>query len=171
MPEVKISKICGLSRVRFENGQEVRLLCNAEDRRCMEEKHSEDFCAECCVPICCSCKKALRSSPPVMPVRALANNLWTGFAAPMLAAEKVTYLECMLASSCMLCLMCFSLETQYGNVYLEKAQQQTFRVGARGNITWFPLPLEEITAELRKQAGEEQKLRCATACVCKRFCV
>jgi hypothetical protein len=147
------------------------LLCNAEDRRCMEEKHSEDFCAECCVPICCSCKKALRSSPPVMPVRALANNLWTGFAAPMLAAEKVTYLECMLASPCMLCLMCFSLETQYGNVYLEKAQQQTFRVGARGNITLFPLPLEEIMAELRKQAGEEQKLRCATACVCKRFCV
>jgi hypothetical protein len=147
------------------------LLCNAEDRRCMEEKHSEDFCAECCVPICCSCKKALRSSPPVMPVRALANNLWTGFAAPMLAAEKVTYLECMLASPCMLCLMCFSLETQYGNVYLEKAQQQTFRVGARGNITLFPLPLEEIMAERRKQAGEEQKLRCATACVCKRFCV
>ena len=48
-------------RVRFENSQEVRLLCNAEDRRCMEEKHSEDFCAECCVPMCCSCKKALRS--------------------------------------------------------------------------------------------------------------
>ena len=67
--------------------------------------------------------------------------------------------------------MCFSLETQYWNVYLEKAQQQTFRVGARGNITLFPLPLEEIMAELRKQAGEEQKLRCVKASVCKWFCV
>ena len=65
------------------------MLCNAEDWRCMVEKHSEDLCAECCVLMCCSCTKALRSSPPVTPVRALANNLWRGFAAPMLAAEKV----------------------------------------------------------------------------------
>ena len=82
--------------------------------------------------------KALQSRPQQMPVRALSNNLWTGFATPLLAEERVSDVEAILASPCMLSLVCFSLETQYGNVMLEGAQQQRFRVGARGNITMGP---------------------------------
>ena len=102
--------------------------------------------------------KALQSRPQQMPVRALSNNLWTGFAAPLLAEERVSYLEAILASPCMLSLVCFSLETQYGNVMLEGAQQQRFRVGARGNITLFPLPLEGIFQELHRQPVQGMKL-------------
>ena len=47
----------------------------------------------------------------------------------MLAEENVSYLEAILASPCMLSLVCFSLETQYGNVMLEGAQQQRKRSG------------------------------------------
>ena len=52
----------------------------------------------------------------------------------MLAVEDVSYLEAVLASPCMLSLVCFSLEVKHGNVMLEKAQHQRSRVGARGNI-------------------------------------
>ena len=67
--------------LRFEEG-EVRILCNAEDRRC-ECEHGDDWpdvCPQCEIPICFSCQKALQSRPQQMPVRALSNNLWTGFA-------------------------------------------------------------------------------------------
>ena len=145
--------------LRFEEG-EVRILCNAEDRRC-ECEHGDDWpdvCPQCEIPICFSCQKALQSRPQQMPVRALSNNLWTGFAAPVLAEENVSYLEAILASPCMLSLVCFSLETRYGNVILEEAQHQRFRVGARSNITLFPLPLEDIFQELQRQAVEGMKL-------------
>ena len=94
--------------VPFEIG-DVRILCNPEDWRCQLE-HAADICSQCEVPICCSCQKALQKRSPEMPVRALSNNLWTGFAAPMLAVEDVSYLEAVLASPCMLSLVCFSLE-------------------------------------------------------------
>ena len=142
--------------VPFEIG-DVRILCNPEDRRCQLE-HAADICSQCEVPICCSCQKALQKRSPEMPVRALSNNLWTGFAAPMLAVEDVSYLEAVLASPCMLSLVCFSLEVKHGNVMLEKAQHQRSRVGARGNITLFPLPLQDIFRELQRQARQGPQL-------------
>ena len=147
--------------VRFEDG-DVRILCNPEDWRC-ECEHLEGceylcLCAECEIPICFSCERALQSCPQQMPVRALSNNLWTGFAAPMLAEENVSYLEAILASPCMLSLVCFSLETRHGNVMLEEARRQRFRVGARGNVTLFPLPLEDIFQELQRQAVQGLEL-------------
>ena len=142
--------------VPFEMG-DVRTLCNPEDRRCRVE-HVADICWQCEVPICFSCQKALQRSRPEMPVRALSNNLWTGFAAPMLAVEDVSYLEAVLASPCMLSLVCFSLEVKHGNVMLEKAQHQRARVGARGNITLFPLPLQDVFRELHRQARQGPQL-------------
>ena len=76
----------------------------------------------------------------------------------MLAEENVSYLEAILASPCMLSLVCFSLETRHGNVMLEEARRQRFRVGARGNVTLFPLPLEDIFQELQRQAVQGLEL-------------
>ena len=143
-------------RVRLRGG-DVRILCHAEDRFCEQEHHEEEatLCSQCWVPICHHCEKSIREKPPQMPSRALSNGLWTGFGSMVLLQEKATYLECILASPCMLSLTCFTLETQYGNVFMEQAQQQRFRVGARGNITLFPLPLQDIVQELMRQAGQE----------------
>ena len=124
-----------------------------EDKRCARGHidGEPDLCAECEIPICHWCEHAFQSRPQVLPRRALSNNLWTGFASPKLAQENVTYLEAILASPCMLSLVCFTLEGPYGTVLQEEAQGQRWRVGARGNITMFPLPLEDIMAGLGKQ--------------------
>ena len=65
-------------------------------------------------------------------------------------------MELVCASPCVLNLICFVLEGQRGGgVFHEEAHMQRHRTAARGNVTLFPLPLEDIAQELQKLGNEE----------------
>ena len=97
---------------------------------------------------------------PTRPVASLANDMWVGFASELIYEEKVTYLELVCASPCVLSLVCFVLEGQRGGgVVHEEAHMQRHRTAARGNITLFPLPLEDVVRELKKlDSGQRSSL-------------
>jgi len=111
---------------------------------------------------------SLRSRPPEQPVRALANDNWVGFASEVVYKYNATYLEILMASPSILSVVCFVLEVQrpkendnipyQRNVFGERAHMQRYRTGARGNVTLFPLPLEDIYRHLKHLAKRTKSL-------------
>ena len=135
----------------------LSVLCNGEDRCCRREHtagRAKELCVDCSVPLCHACRKDLFARPRMFPVRALSNNLWTGYASPIVTEAQATYMELLVASPCILSLICFTLEVSHGSVLRDVAQKQRVRVGARGNITLFPLPLADILEALRQGEGQ-----------------
>ena len=110
--------------------ENVHILAAAEDLRCpAETQHVPGQLCPCCeVPVCEYCETALRYHN--LPTRALANDLWTGYAPSILYETRATYLELLLASPYVVSLVCFVLEVQRGNVLREPAQMHRHRVGA-----------------------------------------
>ena len=66
-------------------------------------------------------------------------------------------MEMICASACLVSLFCFSMEVEHGHLLNEKAHMQRHRVGARGNVTCFPLPLQELFTQLQEQTDLEQQ--------------
>ena len=67
------------------------------------------------------------------PPECLANDMWIGYA------------------PCFTAMICFSLELKFGNQFETKVHMQRHRIGARGNVTCFPLPWEKIFRALQEQ--------------------
>ena len=130
--------------VPFQTG-DVRILCCPEDRKCeVCSPEQETLCSQCEVPLCKQCKKALQRDPPRHPEGALTNDMWTGFVSQIIYDEKVTVVEMICASACIVSLICFTMEVERGGLLQGTAHMARHRVGARGNTTVFPLPLQEL---------------------------
>ena len=84
--------------------------------------------------------------------------MWTGYGPLELYEEKMTVLEMICASPCFVAMICFSLEVKYGNMYNTEAHMNRHRVGARGNVTCFPLPWESLLEQLREVDKEMPSL-------------
>ena len=102
---------------------------------------------------------------------ALANDFWTGYASSLIYKRKVTYLELLCASPCILGLVCFILEADYRrdsnqsekhakeprrakynkrDMFQEAAYDQHYRTAVRGNATLFELPLDDVYSEIER---------------------
>ena len=146
-------------KVPFETG-DVRILCCPEDRKCeVCTLQTETLCNQCEVPVCKQCKQALQHDPPRHPEGALTNDMWTGFASKIIYDEKVTVVEMICASACIVSLICFSMEVERDSLLQGKAHMARHRVGARGNTTVFPLPLQELFSELSECKDAEKDRR------------
>ena len=138
------------AEVSFAAGT-VTVLCCPEDVTC-DEDHSEPgtICSRCRIPVCHRCNAAIGGPQPTQPMASLANDLWVGFACELIYKENVTYMELVCASPCISSLICFVLEGQRGGgVFHEQAHMQRHRTAARGNVTLFPLPLEDVVRSLQ----------------------
>ena len=145
-----------LLTVPFDAG-DVGILSCPEDRKCEDCAPADKrLCAKCQVPLRKQCKNKLKRDPPLQPEAALTNDMWMGFASPIIAEQKVTVVEMICASACIVSLICFSMEVERGSVLQERAHMG-YRVGARGNTTVFPLPLQELFAELTQCQEQEEE--------------
>ena len=98
-------------KVPFQKGG-VQILCCPEDRKCeVCSPDCETLCDQCEVPLCKRCEQSLQHDPPRHPEGALTNDMWTGFAAQMIYDEKVTVVEMICASVCIVSLICFSMKS------------------------------------------------------------
>ena len=112
--------------------------------------NDRSLCDHCEIPICHHCRRAISTvRAPVRPEGALSNDMWTGFASRYVHENSVTVMEMICASACLVTLLSFSMEAEYGNLLQEGVHMQRHRVGARGNVTCFPLPLQELFEELQ----------------------
>ena len=65
---------------------------------------------------------------------------------------EATVMELICASPCLTSLIRFSLEAKYrcGNQFDELAHMARHRMGARGNVTSFPMPCESMLLESQR---------------------
>lgn len=138
--------------------KEVQILACGEDRICSAcEPDSSKLCDKCRVPVCHRCEAALMLQTPKMPEGALANDMLTGYISRFIYEKKVTVVELICASVCLTTLVCFSLEVEYGGNISRPVHMQRHRQGARGNVTCFPLPVEDLFVKLLGLASKEEQ--------------
>ena len=137
--------------VPFEDGA-VRIICCPEDKVCERGKACPQtvLCDKCRVPVCRECEKSLFGKEPKMPAGCLANDLMVFYAPRELYTEAMTVMEMICSSVCITSMICFSMEVKYGNLFSTNVHMQRHRVGARGNATTFPMPWQQLLAELQK---------------------
>ena len=134
----------------------VALLCCPEDHRCSADgthPRTHVVCEHCEVPICAECEEQFAVSK--LPVCALANDMWTGFAPAILHDEHVTVMELICASTCVTTMVCFSMEARFGHLLDEAAHMARHRSGARGNVITFPLPWEDLLVALQQHESQD----------------
>ena len=157
------------SAVFLRGNIRCELLCCPEDVKCANHKRKQgELCSNCSIPLCMKCHADLTGTPARQPRYALANDLWTGYATPLIYEREVTYLELLCASPCILGLICFILEADYAkespetagegtekkvkyqrrDMFAQAAYNQHYRVAVRGNATLFELPLEDVYREV-----------------------
>ena len=132
-------------------GKSVELLCCPEDVRCVScSNQNQTLCERCEVPMCRYCFGAI-SCYGRKPPQALSNDLMIYYAPRELYELDVTFMEMICASPCLTTMACFSLEKKYRNerVMDELLQDNARRIAARGNATTFPLPWEQVLAQLQ----------------------
>ena len=132
-------------------GKSVELLCCPEDVRCnMCSRENQTLCEHCEIPMCMYCFGTI-SRHGQKPPQALSNDLMIYYAPRELYELDVTFMEMICASPCLTTMACFSLEKKYRNerVMDELLQNNARRIAARGNATTFPLPWEQILAQLQ----------------------
>ena len=111
----------------------------------------DELCSRCHVPLCHRCRPHVFAEKPSQPLAALANDFWVGFASNVIHRHTTTYLELVCTSPCVLSSVCCVLKAEKSSsVFHEQAHMQRHRTRARGNITLFPLPLDEVAKELRR---------------------
>ena len=145
---------------------------------CIRDSSRGELCRNCTIPICSGCHADRTGSPARQPRYALANDFWTGYAASLIYERKVTYLELLVASPCILGLICFILEADYAkdatdsvnpdgtkkgkysrrDMFEQAAYAQHYRVAVRGNATLFELPLEDVFKEIQALDQREAAL-------------
>ena len=134
----------------FDSG-DVTVLCCPEDVQCDNHHTKESICRGCMVPMCDACYDAVcpPTGPAHRPGLALSNDLWFGYIPQMIYEEQVTYMELLCASICHPTMMSFQVSCYGWNMRKEKAHMQKHRVGARGNMTAFQVPWENIFEEMQ----------------------
>ena len=147
-----------VAEVPFAGGA-VRIICCPEDKLCgrVEKCGPTELCASCQVPVCRDCESDLYGPEPKMPARCLANDLMVFYAPKEIFTEQMSVLELMCCSVCITSMICFSLEVKYGNLFDTTVHMQRHRVGARGTATTFPLPWQQLLAELMKLDDEQEQ--------------
>ena len=146
--------------VIFPHGDTVTVLACAEDRKCTNHLHNTRVCCvceQCEIPVCTSCAGSLTLKIPKLPKFAMSNDMWTGFVLEYISKNKLTYVDIICASPLMPTMISsqidyfrdgFGVEMHKGASLLGQfAQQPHGPCSARGNITAFGLPWDEILAE------------------------
>ena len=134
-----------------------QMLCCPEDHFCQHATcmESRRLCIECWLPECheCSTEMRLKTTDLQMPAPALANDLMIFYAPEVIYEKQVTTLELLCASTCLTTMICFSLEKKYRgeNAFDSKMHMNNHRMGARGNATSFPLPWQDLLAQLSEE--------------------
>ena len=86
-----------------------------------------------------------------MPPAALANDMMIYYApSDIFSEKKVTVMEMICSSVCITSMLCFTLEKRYRKerpIDMEVAGNAR-RMAARGNATSFPLPWQDLLAQL-----------------------
>jgi len=138
----------------------LSVVCCPEDKICDVGSCSPTMCCtQCRIPACRECMTGLRSDACcefTMPAMALANDLMIYYAPAELYDRKVSVLEMICASPCITSMLCFSLEKKYRGqhrAFDEKVHMNRHRMGARGNATSFPLPLEDILRQFSQPSS------------------
>lgn len=141
-------------KVPFKDG-DVDILCCPKDRACSDDAciQSSTCCDKCRLPICRECRDCLCREESKMPAAALANDMMIFYVPRELYTQKVTVMEMICASVCLTSMICFTLEAKYRreNPFDSEVHMARHRMGARGNATSFPLPWQDILAELQRQ--------------------
>ena len=152
--------------VPFASGP-VQLLSCPEDRKCHKCANGEDhhvvdpgrpLCEECTLPVCQACWDAL-SKAHKRPQLSLANDLWTGYIPGIIYEKKVTYMELLCASVCQPTMMSIQYQCYGWDLRREQVHMQEHRTGARGNLTAFQLPLEDIYNKFQKLDNKEERIQ------------
>ena len=142
-------------------GGSCEILCCPEDHTCdtSECKEQRRCCPRCWLPLCCECRNGMTNShgQPAMPPAALANDMMIYYAPQILYTEEVTVMEMICASACLTSMICFSLEKKYRGerAFDTQVHMHNHRMGARGNATSFPLPWQDLLAQLHGVEREE----------------
>ncbi|CAJ1374097.1 unnamed protein product [Effrenium voratum] len=128
------------------------LLCCPEDVDCAAHDvrmGAGELCPACSIPICSVCVQDWRASRGSLPAAALSNDLWTGYLPVEIYTQAATVCELIAASPCLTGMFCFSLEYhRASSVYDATAYMPRHRLGARGNVTSYPLPWLDLLAQL-----------------------
>ena len=135
--------------------EDVRRTSNCTRCRAGSPQSKPSLCEHCEVPVCQGCMSYMKKGG--MPPEALANDMWFGYAPDILYSENVTVVEMICASPCFTSMVCLSLEVKYGNTYNTEVHMQRHRVGARGNVTCFPLPWESLLVHLQALGNQHNQ--------------
>ncbi|CAE7244158.1 pfh1 [Symbiodinium natans] len=162
--DIKLSSLTDFQDWQVDIPGHGAALCCPEDHRCTahpEHPNLRTLCEKCEVPLCKDCVQHLRKGR--LPPLSLCNDMWTGFAPERLYKENVTVMEMICASPCVTTLICFSMEARYGEeekgttaALDAKAHSALHRLGARGNALTFPMPWEELLANLKDALNAEE---------------
>ena len=132
--------------------KEIKILCCPEDRECEVDGclKGKTCCSQCWLPLCRECKAALDRKRE-MPAAALMNDMMIFYAPTLLYTQSVTVMEMICASPCLTSMICFTLEARYRNEnpFDSQVHMAKHRMGARGNVTSFPLPWQELLKALK----------------------
>ena len=143
----------------------VSLLCCPEDRQCENKTctTSACVCPKCRVPVCHECLKYLHKdvmhADNKVPPQALANDMMVFYAPRVLYERGMTVIEMMCASVCITSMICFAMEVKHGHMMNSQMHMQRHRVGARGNVTSFPMPWHDLLAALQQAKTDESESR------------
>ena len=142
--------------VSFEGGP-VDIICCPEDKVCRNQQQCgpKKLCGKCKIPLCRECQISVQKRE--LPYRCLANDLMVFYAPADVYTEQMTVMEMICCSVCITSMICFTLEAKYGNLFDCTALMQRHRVGARGTATSFPLPWQQLLAELTKLDREQEE--------------
>ena len=144
--------------IPFPGSDLVEVLCCAEDLVCSQHQdlpiNEHLCCSECSAPLYRECIDSLHERK--LPPQALANDMQNFYAPKTLYLREVTVFEMVCASPCITAMICYSLEHKQGALFDSQVHMSEHRIGARGDVTTFPLPWEAILQEMRKIESEQE---------------
>ena len=148
-----------LLTIPFRRGS-IRIVCCPEYRSCTKPSclKGSTCCSQCRLPLCRECEHDLRRlEEPQMPAAALTKDFMIYYAPKELYTKNVSVMEMICASVCLTSMICFTLEARYRNEHPldSKMHMARHRLVARGNATSFPLPWQDLVAELQGQGASK----------------
>ena len=157
----------------------TELLCCPEDITCSHHRRGADeSCRNCTLPLCQTCHADLHGAPARTYI-CIGKQFWTGYASSLIYNRKVTYLELLCASPCILGLVCVVLEVDYRrdsnqsekhakeprrakynkrDMFREAAYDQHYRTAARGNASLSEVPLDDVYSGIERLDQRESAL-------------